>query len=255
MAAERGTVERTVAFLFELAAAEGDVTVSAMAARMGLPQSTAHRLLQQFVALGLVRKTRGARTYQPGPGMHRLGELITRKDTLVQCALPSMQRIVRRFREGCTLAAFRPADNTIEFVSYIPSPHPLRYHVELYQPVSVLWGSSGRAVLAFLPVETVTDVLKANRRSPTGVPAMRPHELQRELGLIRERGFAVSRAGEKIDGATAVSAPVFGPGPRVVGCLTITVPVMRFQEGKEQPMGKALVAEARAIANLLGAGA
>lgn len=250
MSSEPGTVERTIGLLFELAAVQGEVTVSAIAARLALPQSTAHRLLQQFVAMGLVQKSTGGRSYQLGAQMHLLGELITRKDKLVQCALPAMHKMVKRFGERCSLGQFHPAGNTVEFVSYVESPHPLQYHVQMHQPVSVLWGSSGRVILAFLPAETIAEILKSNRRSPTGVSAMRMQELNRELGKIREQGFAVSR-GEKIDGVAALSAPIFRSDARVVGGLTMTVPNVRFQQRKEKAMGRSLVAEARAVSTAL----
>jgi DNA-binding IclR family transcriptional regulator len=244
---QHGPVDRTLAFLFEVAATEGEITISAVAARTGIPTSTAHRLLQRFLSHGLVQRTRGARSYQLGPGMHRLGELITRQNVLVQIALPAMHRLVKHFTEGCTLGVYRPGDRSVEFVAYEESPHPLRYHVELRQPVSVLWGSAGRSVLAFLSAEVIDEVVRSNRNSPTGIPAMSAFELNRELGLIRQKGYAVSRRGERVDGAAAVSAPIFASASRVVGCLTLTVPVTRFDERKVAVIGKALLKETRGI--------
>lgn len=54
MESERSTVERTVKLISFLAAKDGDIGVKELANELHLPQSTAHRLIQQLIVLGMV---------------------------------------------------------------------------------------------------------------------------------------------------------------------------------------------------------
>lgn len=244
---DRGTVERTLRLLNLLAASEGDISVKAVGEELQLPQSTAHRLVQQFAAAGFLQRVPDSRRYSFGPAMFRLGALIGSKIDLAQIAMPALQRVVAQTNEGCALGVLREHDHTVEFVCHIESPLPLRYRIALHEPVSVLWGASGRAILAFLDTELVEQLGKSAPRSPTGKAPLSMRELRREMNAVRAAGYAVNQRGEKIAGASGVSAPVFGLGGRVIGCLSMTIPQSRYPAGKEASFGKLLIEEAAGI--------
>ena len=78
-----------------------------------------------------------------------------------------------------------------------------------------------------------------------------PRKFARELALIKERGFAVSRD-ELIQGAVAVSAPFFDGTDRVAGSLSVFGPSARLGPSQVARFGKALLREAREISQVLG---
>lgn len=251
MPSERSTVERIVRLISYLACQEGDIGVKDVAEELKLPQSTAHRLLQQLIGLGMVQRVPDARRYEFGPEMYRLGAMITNRVNVVQLAAPALHRIVAYSNESCALALYREDDATLVFTSAVESPQQLRYQLDLYKPVSVLWGASGHSVLAHLPDEQVKALLKKEPRSPTGLAALPMRELNKELKRIREQGYAVSKRGEKIEGAAGVSAAIFSAGNRVIGCFSLFIPRMRYPEERENELARLVVKEARALSDVL----
>jgi DNA-binding IclR family transcriptional regulator len=251
---DRGTVERTLRLLSFIASVEGEISVKAVGEELKLPQSTAHRLVQQLVALGFLQRAGDSRRYDFGPAMYRLGALISSRVDIVRIAMPALERIVAKTNEGCALGLLREHDHTVLFAAHVESPLPLRYRISLHEPVSILWGASGRAMLAFLPPELAEQLGRSAARSPTGKAPLSMRELKKEMETIRANGFAVNRRGEKIAGASGVSAPVFGLGGRVLGCLSLTIPQVRYPEGKEAALGKLLMAESESITRALYGG-
>ncbi|CCN06085.1 transcriptional regulator, IclR family, C-terminal domain protein [Bordetella bronchiseptica MBORD675] len=248
---ERGTVERIVRLIAFLASQDDDVGVKDIADELQLPHSTAHRLLQQLVALNLMQRVQGARRYAFGPEMYRLGAMISNKVNVVQLASTPLHRIVAYTNESCALALYRDQDATLVFAKQVESANQLRYQLDLYRPVSVLWGASGHAVLAHLPPERVRTLLKKEPLSPTGLAALPARELNRDLKQIREQGYSVSTRGEKIEGAAGISTPIFGTGGHVIGCFSLFIPRIRYPEHRETELAQLLVREAGALSDVL----
>jgi DNA-binding IclR family transcriptional regulator len=129
----------------------------------------------------------------------------------------------------------------------------LRYNPMMHVPLSVLWGASGRAILAYLPKDEVDRIFAGEGKSPgSGEPRPTRQKLERELAQVREAGFAVSR-GQKIAGAVGVSAPIFGSSGSVVGSLSVTVPDTRMTTKYRSMIGKLVAAQGRQLSKALGA--
>lgn len=96
--------------------------------------------------------------------------------------------------------------------------------------------ASGKAILAFLPLERVERIVDQH-----GLPARTentitdPEQLFDELDRIREQGYACNDE-EEIEGFRAVGAPIQSPDGRVLGSLSVSGPtsVMREERFREQ---------------------
>jgi DNA-binding IclR family transcriptional regulator len=251
---EQGTVERALRLVSFIAACEGTITIKSVADGMQLPQSTAHRLVQQLVTSGFLQRQGGSRGYEFGPAMYRLAAIISSRVDIVRIAQPSLQRIVQATNEGCALGLFREHDYTVAFAAHLESPLPLRYRIALHDPVSILWGASGRCILAFQAPQVI-DMLGRNApRSPTGKAPLSLRELRREMQSIRAAGYAVNQRGEKIAGASGISAPIFGLEGKVLGCLSLTIPQSRYPAGKETALARLLMEECARIGSVMTGG-
>src|ERR1035441_10338250 len=74
--ASTGTVSRALSLLSTLADAGGPVSVKEVADKMGLPPSTAHRLLQLMRVEGFVAALPGSRQYIVGNELYRVSARI-----------------------------------------------------------------------------------------------------------------------------------------------------------------------------------
>lgn len=248
---DTGTVERVVALLAHVAASRGPIKVSTAAAALDLPSSTAHRLIGQFVGLGLLKRLPGSRHYAPGTEAFRLGALLSQQDNVVERALPSLHRIAQASGESCALGLYRETDATMFFAAQVHSPEPLRYHLDLFKSEPVLWGASGRAILAYLPAPLVRALQEGHPLSPTGVRSLRLKSLEEQLALVRARGYSISSRGERVANASGVAVPVFGAAGRVIGCLALTIPNLRYSKRDEGRLASIMKAEGGKLSEML----
>ena len=118
--------------------------------------------------------------------------------------------------------------------------------------VTFVWGASGKAILAYLPDETIHKALEqetAKAQNGASVPTF--EAMQHELERFRKAGFGVSE-GEKLIGARGVAAPVFGPNG-ILGSICMTSPMERIPVNRIAEFGEQIVTCARRISRSLGA--
>lgn len=120
-------------------------------------------------------------------------------------------------------------------------------------PISVLWGASGRSILAWLDKADVDRIYKREGAAPASREALPSRKaLEAELRNVRKRGYVVSY-GQKIDGAVGFGSAVFGADGKVIGSLCITAPSTEVSKRDEPRIGKLVQKKARLLSAALGA--
>ena len=140
------SVERALAVLRCLAAADDDLGVSDVAARTALSNSTTHRLLQALRSDGLVAQDPRTDRYHLGPGLVALGrraEARVRFDRL----RPHLDELAAATGESVSLGT-RVGDEVL-IVLHVDSPQPLRFDQAPGTHVPVHASGIGKALLAF----------------------------------------------------------------------------------------------------------
>lgn len=251
---EQGTspINKAFQLLDVLADASSDgAGVREIARRLGLPVSSVHRLLVILVATDMVARSDETRRYSIGPEGYRLAARITRAIKISDFALPAMRRLTGEFNETALLGMYLAQQNRMMFTDRYDGTHFLQYRISLLEPLSLMWGASGKSILAFLDQDVINAVWESEGPSPvTGAPPPKRAELLSELEAIRRDGVSIS-TGEKIPGARGVAAPVFGPSG-VVGCLCVTSPVDRLSEETVHELSLRVVEEANQVSDLFG---
>lgn len=238
--------------LTRIAESEEDVGVGALARDLGLPPSTVHRLLGLLRDGGFVEWDPETKRYRPGQELARISSLVLRRNRVTDLVRPAMQRVVERCGETCLLGIYLPAVRAMMFADEVTTPHSLRFHVPKLMPLPLVWGCSGRVILAQLPPAEAEDVVASSGPSPvTGAPAPSYAEMARLLERIRREGHDHTQ-GEKIPDSIGVAAPLLGPAG-VVGSLSITIPASRG-DTRDVPALLTLISDAAREAGLaLGA--
>jgi len=247
-----GTVLRVVRILRSLAEATGPLAVKDLSAQLDLPASTIHRLLHLLASEGIVEKDEAKHVYQGGAELVRLSSLLVANRKLNDIARPFMQEVVNRCNEACMLVAYLPATLQVSVLAAINSSHPLRYDMQLYNAHTLLWGATGRSVLAFLSADEQAAAYKAGAAAPGSGRALPSFKtLQQELAQVRQRGYALSY-GEKIVGAVGMGSPIYKMDNRVIGSLCITLPQVRFEPANEKKLGELVRQQAERLSQALG---
>ena len=246
-----GAGARVVKLLQCIAEEPGSLlTLRPLAKRLQLPPSTVHRLLQGLIGSGLIERTE-ADAYRPGRELYRMASrLVQRVDVQTICR-PILLDLWNRCQETCSICLYVPSELDAKVADAIPSPHPLRYVLDVSSTVGLAWGSLGHAILAYLPEDEIDRILRRSTRGPlSGAPAPSRAEFLTELGLIRRRRYAIyeNRTTLNISG---VAAPFFGSGGTVLGCVGITMPYSRSKV-RDRQLCAALVKAAASVSAALG---
>jgi DNA-binding IclR family transcriptional regulator len=247
-----GTVMRAVQLLTALADAQGPVTVKQVAERLQLPPSTAHRLLQLLKKEDFVESHEESRQYGIGPAFYRVAARVVSGTSVPVRAQPVVEAIARRFDETVLFGHYLPAEGALAFAARADGEQKLKYLIDMNRPLSLVWGASGKAILAYLPAERARALVAAEGPSPaSGATAPSWEQIEPELAAIRARGWAISES-EKLPDARGIAAPVF-TSAGVVGCLCLTSPKARMPHASADAIGQHIAQHARALSHELGA--
>jgi len=243
---------RMLQVLSAIVDAPGPVSVRELARGLGFAASTVHRLLGVLRAGGYVAHHPGPRTYGVGPQLYRLSAVVLGRVNPVTLAAQVAADAAAEFDETILFGSLLPESRAMSFEARADGTKRLAYVVEMHRPVPLVWGASGKAILAHLPAAEVEAIHAESGLSPAGEQARVPlEELRRELAAIRRDGYAVSE-GEKLPDARGVAAPVFGPDG-VVGSLCLTSPRTRIDNRSLGRIGRRMVEHAARLSDQLGA--
>lgn len=225
VAVPSGAIDRALAVLGVLAEASQPLGVTEIARQVGLPKSVVHYHVSALVRNGYV-EARPDRRYGLGYAALRLGRGGYLSLELRARALPHMRALHHDTWETVTLSVLVGSERIC--IDQLVSPQEIKLSVELGRPFPLHAGASGRAILAFLPDETLESILRRPLARLTAATVIDPELLRNLLSKVRERGLAVSR-GERQAGAAAVAAPLFDRHG-VAGAIAISGPEHRFDE-------------------------
>jgi DNA-binding IclR family transcriptional regulator len=212
--------------------------------------SSAHRLLKTLVGLGFLKQDETTSEFSPGLELYRLAAALLASNALSQAARAPMERLAAQTDEPVCLC-LRHGGNRI-VLDTIRSSRQLQYAPPLGHEMPLHAGSSGLAVLAWLPDEEVEAFIEKGLARFTDTTITEPKELRRALQTIRSQGFAISYGHYLNDGA-GVSAPIFGLHGEVLGSLLISIPVSRLEEhGSLEALGQVVRELAEEISLRLG---
>jgi IclR family acetate operon transcriptional repressor len=235
------SVVRAFQLLEHLADTQGDLLLNELAALAGLPVSTCHRLLRTMVGLGYVRQL-PSRRYGLGLGLMTLGQ---RADLqLGPIARPHLDGLVEAIGETANLAMLD--GDRIVYVAQAPSPHAMRMFTEVGHRTFTHSTGVGKAILSTLEAGEVRTILtRAGMPRATETTIVTLDELERDLDLIRDRGWALDD-GEHELGVRCYAVPL--PGVALPAAISVSGPSVRVTAELADKAVPLLQAAARALA-------
>jgi IclR family transcriptional regulator, acetate operon repressor len=244
------TANRVVDILELLAASRDGLALREISAQLEAPKSSLLPLLRALTARGLLEQGHSG-AYRLGSRALGLGSGAAARRDLVDLARPALLALMRRTDETVFLGVLAGDSLSVVYVDKVDSEQIIRYAAGVGDRRPLHATSTGRAILAFLPVEQREEILRAlplerhTDRTVTSVAALRA-----SLEETQRTGICVS-VDEMVRGASGVAAPIFDRHGAVVGACTIAGPTDRLRSRLRQ-----LAAEARdaadAISSLLG---
>lgn len=198
-------------------------TASEIARRAELPVSTAHRLVRELTAAGLLDRDEDGRARI---GM-RLWELTTRGSRalgLRQAAMPAMRRVQERIREHTQLGVLDERD--VLFLERLSDPEAGSNVTRIAGRLPLHASSSGLVLLAFADAALQEDVLTGPLPAIGPETTVEPRLLRRKLAEIRRLGYAEA-PGSVEAVSTGIAVPIRAdvrPSAPVVAALGVVLP-------------------------------
>ena len=195
------------------------LSVSDAAARTSLPRPTARRLLMTLEELGYVRSSNGV--YTLTTKVLELGTTYVAALGIWELARPHLEALVAKTGESSSMSQLDGSD--IVYVARVAVPKIIALAVHIGTRFPAVATSMGHVLLADLSRDELTRVVRTPSQSGI-IPRVSPtrKELDAELALVRERGWAVSD--ERLSlGIRSIAAPVRDASGRTVAAVNVTV--------------------------------
>lgn len=199
-------LERALDIMDAFSLSEPELTLTTIAARVGLAKSTATRLLAVLEERGWLERSAETERYRIGVRAFEIGNIYIQTTTLEIEAQPILRHLANGCQQTANLGILRQGE--VVHIAVVVPERPIHFST----PVGLRdWAhltGLGKALLAALPDDELTRVVAQHglpgrtTRTITTLEAMREH-----LAEIRARGYALDDE-EAYEGLRCVAAPI-----------------------------------------------
>ncbi|HEU5204032.1 MAG TPA: IclR family transcriptional regulator [Candidatus Limnocylindrales bacterium] len=217
------SIERAFAVLTALA--DGPIGVTDVALRVGVPKSTAARLLTALWHEGAVEQEAGGTRYRLGP---RIADLATRHvptRDLVAVARPHLEELATGVGEVAGLSV--PDGRVVHYVDQVGTAHEVQVRDWTGSRVPMHAVPSGQVMLAGLAPAALDRFLATPLESFTPATITDAAELRERLAHVKIDGYAWVRD-EFSEGLASVAAPIRATDGDVLAAVHVHGPSYRF---------------------------
>lgn len=214
---------------------EKGLSCSEIARSCSLPKSTTHRILTALMNSGHVVCDPDTKKYHGSLKLSRLGSQVIAHVSLRTIVHPYLLRLSEKTNYTCHLGILN--ERTGVYLDKIETGYyGIRLFSEIGKSFPLHCSALGKILLAFLDPEVRSRILSGELISLTPNTIIDRSVLERQLGKIRESGYAVDRE-ETTRGILCVATPIRNEKEQVLAAISVTFP--SFVE-KERGLGHAI---------------
>jgi DNA-binding IclR family transcriptional regulator len=219
-------LDRAVGILNTLSSSDGPLGLADIAKSTGLPKPTVFRILAVLNEHDFVESDPDTNGYSLGFTLVRLADVRRRQSNMHTVAIPVMRQIRNALGETIVLSV-RSGDSRVHIDS-LEGTHAMRRMADLGLHAPLYAGASSKILLAGMTDDELDEYLaRVERVQIQENTITNADDLRKEVGVIRERGYAESR-GEFVTGGGAIAVPVKDYQGRTVAALDVLTPQPRY---------------------------
>jgi IclR family transcriptional regulator, KDG regulon repressor len=219
----RSGLDSGLDILEALALHRREMTLTDIAAAIGMSKSGVHSQLTTLLRRGFVTRATNA-AFSLGIKTWEIGSAVPHIE-IGRCAAPHMSHLADETGEGVILGRLDGAE--IVYLHLVEGTQAVRVHANVGDRIPAHCTSTGLALLAALSDEEVKALLPARFRAVTAETITTREELLRELQRIRLRGYAINRGGWRLD-VGGMAACVCDAEGAAIAALCVAVPRYRM---------------------------
>lgn len=216
----------------------------------GLPKSTLHRILQTLIDYRLVRVDDASQTYRLGTRLFEMAHRVWSDFDLRSAAEPELLRLRELAHETTQLGVLDGKEVLV--IDQRDHVQAMRLANSVGLRVPAIATSMGKAIMAHRPPDELQRYLSSTTLKPlTPNSILAQHDVQRELDLIKARGYAVA-VEEFSLGISGVAAPILDHRGESIGAVSISGPSFRLPVERLHALGRDVIEAARRISGNVG---
>jgi IclR family KDG regulon transcriptional repressor len=226
--------------------------VTDLAHSLKLCPSDVHRILNSLLLYGYVEQSPETKRYHLGAGLLRLGLSTLQRNVVREKGHGILIRLSARLNAATHLALFDMGQCEVFLVDQVSCDE---LSVLENRPGAIAGMHStalGKTVMADMDAETFHRALdrcglaKSTRKTITEQTA-----LEKELQLIRERGYAIDRE-ESTEGSCCIGSPIRNCSGSVIGAISASMKASHFDEVNQTRLVSLVDGAATELSYLLG---
>jgi IclR family acetate operon transcriptional repressor len=214
------TLDKALTLLSVILADHGGSTLGILAKEIGLPLSTAHRLVATLERRGMIqRATRGR--YLPGPALLATTRGLDEGRVIAGLSRPFLSGLAHRLRQTVHLGVLD--DGMVTYLAK-ESHGTAALFTREGQQLEAYCSGVGKVLLAYLPDEPRERYLADGPFvALTQKTIIDPARLREHLAMVRGRGWAVDDR-EVSENLKCVAAPLRRPDGSVAAAISVSAP-------------------------------
>jgi DNA-binding IclR family transcriptional regulator len=214
-----------------------ELTMTQISEQLGIHKSTVHRLLATLEQKHFVQRDPLTGIYRPGIRILQMAYLVQEHNDFRQLAAPFLRQLSEENRENVNLTVLD--DGEVFYVEVVESPQRVKLAASSGMRLPAFCTASGKAILAFLPQNTMLEILRGGMTKHTQNTILSEDAFLQNMVETRERGYAISLE-EFEDGINAIAVPLFNSNKHPFASISIAGPAFRLTEKRMQEISPSL---------------
>jgi DNA-binding IclR family transcriptional regulator len=226
------TVLRAIKILNHLHECQGMQSLSSISQELGISTTIVHRLLATLKTEGLVFQDPSSKLYTLGTIFLNYANKIISEMPIAPVMDPWLTQLKDLTQE--TVGFYVLSGQELICKIEHESPQDIRHRVGVGRHIPIYRGASGRAMLAFQPSEIQDRFM--HLLSPTERQVMK-----QKLIVTKVQGYSINEE-ELTPNVGAISVPVYNHKQHIIGTLSISGPLYRWNKKTMEPFIPQLLA-------------
>jgi len=224
-------IDKTLSILEFVSRSERGVSLADIVKSIGIPKTTAFRILEVLLAREYVTWDQDSEKYAIGLKTLEVGlnGLIGRD--IVEVSIPYLQELSATVGETSFLAVYNSGD--VVYLYKSEGTQSIVTTATLGSRRPAFCTALGKAILANLPIEEADRIFEKPLEKLTEKTVVERMRLHDEFAHIRKDGFSVDDEGIE-PGLYCLAVPIYNYTGNVIAAISVSGPVERFGENREK---------------------
>ena len=228
----------------------GEKTLSDISLRVGMPPSSAHRILITLQKHGFVEFDEMEQKWSVGIEAFRVGSSYLERTNLIEAAHKIMRELMEETGETANLAIADRSD--VVFISQVESHNPIRAFFRPGTRGAIYASGIGKALLSEMGRKNIEKILRnGGLKQFTPKTLTSPDELFLDLEKTKQRGWSLDDE-ERYLGMRCVAAPIYNPFGEAIAGISISGPIVRFKDNQILQLGPIVRLAANKVTKMIG---